>query len=561
MSSGDSALEGRALDHHQEDSNDSTEGKPSLESSFDPAAEDIEVPSLEGQHVPENDVVADRRPAKLKGDINVVSSDTTPKDKDRLHCSRQQKLSSRLEPLGIEEVDDGDDFKTPKGSDTSKAMGSSRDHSKWQEGAEEKVEKDGRFTNMEDLKKNRGEIGHDSRRKDHNGRAKLERSYMSIRGREECHSHKDWDGSAVNDFHLKGDDTDWRKDKDFHMKGEGTDWQKRDEEPHSRRIRADDTRKQEHADVMPSGDRVKVRDIDRSDKENSRKPSDDGSWRVHHEKEARLRYRDKDDSLKNRHDILDDRHIKRRKDDEHFRRDHMEKEEIMLGRGESSSTRRKRDRDDVSTQCRKDDQPRIRGMDDHSNARAKDELWMHREKGEQQRERDELYRTKQSYEEHLSRREREDGRVPNRYHRNVDEKKWAGHSHGREEYNGHDKDTGRYGEQLNRRDRVEDESGMQYRGKEDVYPRGKQFGNEVKRSRQEKPNVRNDRAVHASVSHRAHEKLKDVTKSARESQGHGTPGSSKRDRGEKGVANEMVCSLSSTFALTKEEACLNYNKI
>lgn len=217
----------------------------------------------------------------------------------------------------------------------------------------------------------------------------------------------------------------------------------------------------------------------------------------------------------------------------------MEKEEIMLGRGEGSSTRRKRDRDDVSTQSKKDDQPRIRDMDDHSSARVKDELWKQREKAEQQRDRDEWYRTKQSYEDHLSRREREDGRVPNRYNRNVDEKKWAGHSHGREEYNGHDKDMGRYGEQLNRRDRVEDESGMQYRGKEDVYPRGKQFGNEVKRSRQEKSSARNDRAVHASVSHRAHEKHKDITKSTRESQGHGTPGPSKRDRGEKGVVNEM----------------------
>lgn len=476
--------------------------------------------SLEGPQVPEVDVPSGGRAAKLNEDIDLVTSDYTSKDKLQPHSSKEQNLSSQVEPLEIKEVNDGGDFQAPRSRDNSKATGSSRDRSKWHEGAEEEIVEDGRSTYLGDLRRSRGEGGRDSRRKDHDGRAKLERNYILTKGREEYCSHRDWDPYEADHFHLKGEGTERRKERDY----SDVNWQRRDDEPHVRRIRAEDARKQERADIMLSRDNVKVREIDRSDKDeylNSRKSSDNGSWRVYHEKDTGLRYRDKDDSSRSRHDVPDDRHMKRRKDDEHLRRDHVKKEEMMLGRGESNSTRRKRDRDDISNQWKKDDHPRVRdSMDDQNPSRLKDELWMQREKAEQQRERDEWYRTKQSYEESLPRREREDGRVPNRY-------------------NGHDKDTGRHGEQLNRRDRLENEIGMQYPGNEDVHARGKQLGNEVKRSRQEKPSARNDRAaaVHASVNQRVHEKHKDTGKSARESEGHGIPGPSKRHRGEKGVAD------------------------
>lgn len=537
MSSGESALDRRSPDYQREDSIESMEGKLSPESSSAAPMEDAREGSLERIAAVAEDVTADIESGKFKEDTNVVASSNILKDKDSFHQAKQQKVSSQVEPPG----DEGGDYKASRSSDNSKATGSSRDHQKWRESVDEEVVQNGRSTYLGDVKRSHGEGGHDLRRKDREGRMEMERNYMLAKGREEYYSHRDWDPHAANHFHLKSESSDRRKERDYIEAG----WHRRDEDPHGRRIRAEDARKQERADEMVSRRRGKVREVDRSDKDeylHSRKVLDNGIWRGYHDKDVGLRYREKDDISKSRHEILDDHQSKRRKDDEHVRRDHVEKDDILLSHRDSSSTRRKRERDGILSIRKREEQPRIRdNMDDHHSIRLKDEVWVQRERAEQQRDREEWYRGKQSYEENLSRREREDGRAPIRSSRNVEDKTWIGHSRGGEEYKGHDKDPVRHSEQLKRRERVEEEPSMQLRGGEDAYARGNQYANEGKRSRQERSSARNSRAVDASETQRLHEKKhKDYVKKARESEGHSTSGQSKRYQGDKAIANEMA---------------------
>uniref|UniRef100_A0A803NB41 Pre-mRNA polyadenylation factor Fip1 domain-containing protein n=1 Tax=Chenopodium quinoa TaxID=63459 RepID=A0A803NB41_CHEQI len=524
MSSGESALDRRSLDYQREDSIESMEGKHSPKSFSATPLEDAREGSLERKAAAVEDNTADIDSGKRKEDTNVIASSNTSKDKHSLSHTKQQKISSQVEPQENNELDEVGDFKASRSSDNSKATGSSRDHQKWREGVDEEVVQNGRSTYPGDVKRNHGEGGHDSRRKDREGRVEMEKNYNLAKGREEYYSHREWDPHAVNHFHARSESSDRRKERDLSEAG----WQRRDEDPHGRRIRAEDARKQERADEMVSRRRSKAREVDRSDKDeylHSRKVLDNGIWRGYHDKDVGFRYREKDDVSKSRHEILDDHHSKRRKDDEHARRDHVEKDDLLLSHRDSSSTRRKRERDGILSLRKREDQPRIRdNVDDHYL----------------QRDRDEWYRAKQSYEETLSRREREDGRAPIRSSRNLEEKTWVGHSRG-EEYKGHDKDTGRHGEQLKRRERVEDEPSLQHRGGEDVYARGNQFASEGKRSRQERSSARNNRAIDASESLRLHEKKhKENVKRTRESEGHSTSGSSKRYQGDKGLSNEMA---------------------
>ncbi|KAL2929912.1 FIP1[V]-like protein [Bienertia sinuspersici] len=540
MSSGESALDRRSHYYQREGSTDSIEEKPSPESSNAAPMEDAREGSLDRKASATENMSADLDAGKSKDDTNVVASSNISKDKHSIHSMKQQNLSSsEVEPSTNREVDEGGDFKVSRSSDNSKATGSSRDHQKWREGVDEEVVQNGRSTYLGDIKKNH-ESRHDLRRKDRDGRMEVERNYMLPKGREDYYSHRDWDPHAANHYHPKSESSDRRKERDYPE----VSWQRRDEELQGRRIRAEDARKQERAEEMLSRRRGKVREVDRSDKDeylHSRKVLDNGSWRGYHDKDLGLRYREKDEVPKSRHEILDDHHSKRRKDDEHARRDHVEKEDILLSHRDSSSTRRKRERDGNLSQWKREDQPRIRDMDDHHSVRLKDDVWVQRERVEQQRDRDDWYRAKQSYEEILSRREREDGRAPVRSSRNVEEKTWVGHSRGGEEYKGHDKDIGRHGDQIKRRERVEEEPSLHHRGGDDIYARGNQFANEGKRSRQERSSARNNRAVDASESQRLYEKKhKDNVRKVRESEGHSTSSQSKRHQGEKGISNDMA---------------------
>jgi hypothetical protein len=346
---------------------------------------------------------------------------------------------------------------------------------------------------------------------------------------------------------MKHESYDKRKERE----NPDISWQQRDEDPHSRKHRTED-RKREHGDEMGSRHRGKIRETERSDKDehlHSRKQLENGGYRIHHDKDGSSRHRERDDNLKSRFEMVDDYHSKRRKDEEYVKREYADKEEILHGHRENTSRRRHE----------RDDQQRIRdNLDGYHSVKHKDEVWLQRERGERQRqrerEREELYRVKQSSEENLPKREREEGRASARSGRVVDDKAWAGHAWGKDEYKVSDKeyqlkDTVRISEHQKRRDRMEDESLSHHRGRDDVYARGNQFSNEERRSRQERSSSRVDRTVDTSVSQRVHEKKhKENPRKNKESDGdHGTWGPSKRNQDNlNGHSDETVSSMLSS---------------
>ena len=475
------------------------------------------------------------------------------KDESLIPSGKKQKLSSRVEQPPPHELDGDEDLKATRSSENSKARSeSSRDLQKWHDGVEEEVIEEGSSVRLGNSKRHLDEDEQSFRRKDRDGRQDTERSRVVVKGREDAYSHRDWDSITNHHSHVKTDSFDRRKERDSSDGG----WQRRDEDLPGRRIRPEDARKQERGDEMGSRHRSKVRESERSNKDehHSRKLLDNGSWRGYQDKDTGSRHKERDENLKSRYGNLDDLHSKRRKDEEYLRRDHAEKEDIMHNSHRESASRRKRERDDILDPRKRDDQPRMRdNIDDHHSVRHKDEGWMQRERGERQREREEWHRPRQSHEENLSKREREEGRGAVRGGRGAEDKAWVSHARGKDEYKGSDKDyqfkdTGRHNELLKRRDRVEDENFSHHRGREDVYARGSQFSNEERRSRQERSSTRNDHSANPSDHQRVHDKKhKENTRKNKESEGAdiSTLGPSKRNQEDQNSQrNETVCSIS-----------------
>ncbi|KAA8535316.1 hypothetical protein F0562_030319 [Nyssa sinensis] len=536
----------RFLDNQKEESVESIGGKHSPLSSSPVSAEITGEPGVEHSEEMHDELVpADGSSRMEREEMALNKTSDTLKDEYLMHSMKKQKLSSRVEQRSLPEIDEGEDLKAARSSENSKARsGSSREYLKLRDGVEEEVVQDGRSTHMGSIKSPLGEEDQSVRRKGRNERQEIERQRMVVKGREDSYSRRDREPNSAHPLHVKTEGIDRRKERD---NSDGA-WQRRDDDPHGRRTRAEDPRKRDRDDEMGSRHRSKARESERSDKDEHlqlRKQSDNGSWRGHHDKDMGLRHRERDENLKSRYESMDDLHSKRRKEDEYLRRDHTEKEEILHGHRENS-TRRKRERDDLLDQRKRDDQARIRD-DDHLSVRHKEEAWFQRERSERQRERerDEWHRPKQSHEESLSKREREDGRGGIRSGRAAEDKVWVNHARVKDEYKGSDrdyqfKDTGRQSEQLKRRDRVEDGSLPQHRGREDVYARGNQVSNDERRSRQERASTR---AANASDTHRTHEKRQKENMRSKETEGgdRNSLGPSKRYQEEHGSQmNETV---------------------
>ncbi|GAB4832712.1 hypothetical protein Ancab_006730 [Ancistrocladus abbreviatus] len=485
-------------------------------------------------------VSADGKPGREKEEINSirVASDNTSRDKNKLHSTRTQKTSSQVEPSSAKGTDDGGGFRVGRSSEHSTATGSSRDHERWSDGVDEEVLQDDHSAYRGDLKRRHSQDGHGLRRKDHDGQLEAERSYMVAKSRADPRTHRDWVPYNALHFHEKAEGLARRKERDY---SDGT-WQWRDDDQHSRRVRAEDTRKHELADEMVSRLRGKMRECDKVE-QYLRRPIENGSSRGY---DKDMHYREKDDNLKSRYENMDDLQNNRRKDDDHVRRDHVIREENSNAHRETSS-RRKRERDESLDQRKRDDQPRRDSTEDHHSVRHNDEAWFQRDRAERHRDGDEWHRSRQSYGENLSRREREDGRGSTRIVRNVDEKAWVSHSRVKDECKGYDKDSrykdaGRHGEPLKRKERVEDESILQLRASVDAYARGSNFSTEEKRSKQERLSV-NDRSVHATDSQRLNEKKhKECSRKVKESEGDHRRNSvsSKKHQEERSSANEMA---------------------
>ncbi|KAK8515405.1 hypothetical protein V6N12_075447 [Hibiscus sabdariffa] len=425
----------------------------------------------------------------------------THKDESSLNPMKTEKTRSEVEQRKLQELVEDEDSRAARSSENSKARsGSSRDYQKWRDSAEEEVQ---------------GEHDQNFRRKDRDGRHEIERNRMAGKPGEDSYPLRDFDASLSHDMRVKTEGFISRRGSD---NSDGT-WQWREDDLYGRKNRTEDLRKRDRDNEMASRSRAKVRESNRSDRDDypPRKQLGNGSY-----KDASARHRERDDNLKSRYEAADDYLSTRRKDEEYLKRDLADKEDILHGRRESSSSHRKRERDEILDPRRRDGQLRVQdNLEEHQSARHKDEVWLHRERVERQRDRDEWHRLKQSHDGSLSKREREEGRGTVRGGRGSEDKAGVGHTRGKDEYKVSEKEyqlkeTVRHTELVKRRDRNDDDKSQ--RGREDSYARGHQFSNDERKSRQERSSTRGDHAVNGSDSQKGHEKKhKENTRKSRES--------------------------------------------
>ncbi|XP_038993839.1 FIP1[V]-like protein isoform X1 [Hibiscus syriacus] len=426
----------------------------------------------------------------------------THKDESSLKPMKTEKIRSEVEHRKLRELDNDEDTRAARSSENSKARsGSSRDYQKWQDGSEEVVQ--GEHSSRIGIVKKHLD-GHDQiRRKECDGGHEVEINRMEGKPGEDSYPLRDFDASLSRNMHVKTEGSIRRRESD---NPDGTcRW--REDDLNGRTNRTEDLRKRDRDIEMGYRNRAKARESERSDKDDypPRKQLDNGSY-----KDVSARHRERDDNLKSRHEAADDYHSKRRKDEEYLKRDHADKEDILHGRRESSSSRRKRERDETLDPREIDEQLRIRdNFDEHQSARHKDEVWLYRERVERQRERDESHRLKQSHDGSLSKREREEVRGTVRSGRGLEDKAWVGHTKGKDQYKVSEKEyqlkeTVQHSEQVKRRDWNDDEKSQ--RGREDLYARGHQFSNYERKSRQERSSTQSDHAANASDSQKGYEK-------------------------------------------------------
>ncbi|KAF6171258.1 hypothetical protein GIB67_036926 [Kingdonia uniflora] len=414
----------------------------------------------------------------------IISSETLG-DKSPLSSFKKKKLSSRVEDSPVKEIVNGDDLRTTRSSDTSKARSeSSKDYQKRRDGGEDEVVQEGRSRRTGDTKRRHGEGEPNVRRKEdyiRDGRQEIDRNHVGTKGREASnHSlpHRDWDSNSTHSSRVRIGDRDVERPRES--------WQRREEDVHGRRVKDEDTRKRERVDEIGLRHRSKVRESDRSEKEehlHSKKRLDNGDLRGPYDKNV-------DDmrvhNFVSRHDNFGEPHTKRRKDDEHHRRELVEKEVI--------TSRRKRERDDGIDHRREDHPARVRD-------------------NRQRIERDDIQRLKQQpHDDTLSSRERE-GRGALKSGRGFEDKSWVGSVRSKDESKGLVSDKRRQSEQPKRSERVENESLPQHRVRED-YPREHQF-NDDRYPRHDRSRTYSDHAM-SKEDHKAHRSEKVSAKSANE---------------------------------------------
>ncbi|KAE8676100.1 protein WAX2 isoform 2 [Hibiscus syriacus] len=425
----------------------------------------------------------------------------THKDESSLKPMQTEKIRSEVEHWN-RELDDDEDSRAARSSENSKARsGSSRDYQKWRDGAEEVVR--GEHSSRIGIVKKYIDEHDQIWRKDHDGGHDVEINRMAGKPGEDSYPLRDFDTSLSHNMHVKTEGSIRRRESD---NPDGTRrW--REDDFYGRTNKTEDLRKRDRDNEMGYRNRAKVRESERSDKDYypRRKQLDNFCY-----KDVSARHRERDDNLESKHKAADDYHSKRRKDEEYLKRGHADKEDILHGRRESSSSRRKREREETLDPRERDEQPRIRdNFDEHLSAWHTDEVSLHRERVEMQRERDESHRLKQSHDGSLSKREREEVRGTVRSGRGLEDKAWVGHTRGKDGYKVSEKEyqlkeTLRQSEQVNRRDWNDDDKSQ--RGREDSYARGHQFSNYERKSRQERSSTQSDHAAIASDSQKVHEK-------------------------------------------------------
>ncbi|KAL3533111.1 hypothetical protein ACH5RR_006632 [Cinchona calisaya] len=476
--------------------------------------------------------------------LNSTPKSDTLTDETGNHAFEKQRVSSQAEQPLPQEIDEGEDSRAARSSENSKARSESSNDWKLRDNIEEEEVQGARSIRMGNLKRSIGGDEDNVRRKLHDERQENERHRTSGKGREDLYYHKGLDPYAVHHSRGKSESIDLQKDIDS---TEGARQQR--EDLHGRRTRAEVTRKREHRDETGSRHRSKVQEIERNEKDEHhhlRKQLENGSWRGNYGKDIGSRHTDKDDNLKSRNENIADLHNKRRKEEAHLRREYAEKEEMLHALRENSS-RRKRERDEVSDQRRRDDQVRTRDDDQHS-VRYKEEGTFQRERGERQREREEWHKLKQLNEYIVSKKEKGEVRVGMRGGQAAEEKMWGSQSRGKDDHRRsdrdyHSKEAGWQNELLSRRDRPDNESLSQHRGRENLHAHGNQLNNDQRRTRLERASTGNDAAANADNDKVQERKHKEIPRKAKESDGvdcNSLALSKKNQDGISGQISEMV---------------------
>ncbi|KAL9684956.1 hypothetical protein QQ045_022399 [Rhodiola kirilowii] len=491
-------------------STERNDGKRTVSVSPDKVVDDDE---LSADHIAKDDdalpMVVDS--AAMEDDI---LHDKAPPAKNQdtvLPHSKKQKAGSRGDLSS--DQDNGEQPKATRSGDNSKPRPvNSKEYSKSHDFGEEVVQ-GGRGASRRNSERPFGDDGRNVQKRNYNETHDMERSRDVVKGREDLYTHRDGGGLAKPSY-VKYESSDKRKERDS---SEGVR-QRRGEDPHERRVRTNDYRKQdprlfERGNEKSSKYSSRAWDGDRIEKEDnlySRKQIDNEKWRGHHDMDGGLRQRERDSSLKARHENVEDN--RRRMKEENLRRDYLEKEEMLLSRKESPGLRH-REREDLLDPRKRDDLTRTReNTKYHQSVRHKDEVRMEREKNERPNERDDHHRTKQYREGSMTKREREEVREPIRSVWSTEDKRIS-HAEEKDDFN----DAVRYADQK-RRDGVDDVHRLHHRGHEDRYARQTPSSNHDSKLRIDRPSPHTDHSAsgkHKTTNNKPKESAKNKEYDAR----------------------------------------------
>ncbi|XP_072971389.1 FIP1[V]-like protein [Typha angustifolia] len=415
----------------------------------------------------------------------------SPSDDNLVHSGKRQKLCSQVEQPAFFDNGVEDEVRTPH-SDSSKAKSwSSKDSQHRPERGE--IKRDGGSRRASDLRRHHAEREcNDHRKNDYNRdtRVEMDRSRMASKEREDIFqpgAHRDW---KTTTHAVHGQSLERSKETKIS--------QRREDNVHSKRVGDEDTR-QEYSAEAGARRRNKVRPTDSNGKNENlqlKKRVDEEDWR-------QLRQSGKDEIVMSHHESLDDSHIKIKKNEENSRIGKSDKEDILHGyRGRDHSSRRKRERVDAIDERRREANGRMRDKaEDYYPAKQKDDSWHSKEREHRQR-------PKQSYENILTHREREERRTI-RSGRVVEDEPLVGSSRNKDDlrsvsfdkdYQGKDR---RRQNELANRNRIGEENVMKLKGPTDVHPRDKHLNNDERNLRHERLSTHNDRPSSMTDSHQA----------------------------------------------------------
>lgn len=486
------------VDNKKEESVESMEGRHSAHLSF-PADGDVKESSIENNQLDEAGI-ADGTSRLEKGYIDLNAVDDRDNIKDGV--AERQNITSKVEQPLLGDGSDWEDSKSVRSSDNSKAKSeSSRDHKQW-DGFE--VVQDPHAVHLGSIRMQSDDNEQVFHRREQAGGKKTETNGMVIKSRENSYSQKDRHSSSAHQSHIRIDGFESPRDR----VSSDMDWECRNDDLYGRRVKHDEPRKR---------DKGRVRENDRSDNDDSfrsRKQLDNGSYRVPYDKDVGSRvsrHKERDDSLKDKNEALEDFRNKRRKNEEYLRREHVAKEAVRGYR--ENVSRHKPEKNSVLDPRKRDDHQRSRiDLDVQYAARPKNEAWLLRERGNRKRDREDWHQVKQSREENPFKRER-GGRDSARRGRGAEEKILTGLVRAKDEHKVSEKEhqhreAMRHSDQLKTTDRIKGESPHR-KGHDDAFVRGNQYNSEERRSREEKSSSRGYCASNSLDTQRVHERKRD----------------------------------------------------